>query len=676
MKLYFKISVFILIVFSLLSFAFGQKYLNLMPYPAKLSVYEGQFSLTKDFSISIKGNPDKRLFQYLNNFVKRLSGRTGLFFNIEKFNSVIQYDNASMLIECKRNGKVVLGEDESYSLNISDKQINLKAENDIGIMRGLETILQLLSSDANGYYFPALQIDDSPRFKWRGLMIDVARHFMPVDVIKRNLDAMAAVKMNVLHLHLSDNQGVRVESKIYPKIQELCSDGEYFTQEQIKEIVSYASDRGIRVIPEFDIPWHTTAWFVAFPELASQPGPYKIERNWGIFDPVFNPAIEETYIFFDKFFGEMATLFPDEYFHIGGDEGTDKHWLANQQIVEFMKKNNIPDVHKLHRYFNLRILDILTKYNKKMIGWDETLLPEMPTNIVIQSWRGIKSLFESAKKGYMSILSNGYYIDLIQPTDFHYFNDPLPDSLELSNEEKERILGGETTMWSELVTPETIDSRIWPRTIAIAERFWSPAHHRDINSMYARSEIISYQLEELGLTHIKNQDMMLRRLSAYNDITPLKTLLEVIEPVKIYTRHHQGVKYTSLSPYTRIVDAAIPDVKKAREIRKKVDELIKTRDFKLVNELLAEFQKYKNNHSEVLKLIEKSPIIREIEPLSYNLKKLSEVGINLVMAYKTKIKITDKQKLEYQKIIDEAKKPYGQVEIMIVSAIDKLLKSS
>lgn len=663
------------LTFSFNLFSFSKDEIKLIPYPANFELKEGSFPIQNDFNVSVKGNPDKRLFPYLNNFLKRLSGRTGLFFRKDWINSITDQETALMVIDCKKNGKVVLGEDESYTLSVDKNRITLTSETEIGAMRGLETLLQLLSINKDGYYFPFVKIEDSPRFKWRGLMIDVSRHFMPVEVIKRNLDAMAAVKMNVLHIHLSDNQGVRVESKIYPKIQELCSDGEFFTQEQIKEIVAYADGKGIRVIPEFDIPWHTTAWFVGFPELASAPGPYKIERNWGVFDPVFNPAIDATYEFFDKFFGEMASLFPDEYFHIGGDEGTNKHWLANKDIVEFMKKNNIPDVHKLHSYFNLKILSILTKYNKKMIGWDEILMPEMPTNIVIQSWRGQKSLFESAKKGYMGILSNGYYIDLIQSTEFHYLNDPLPDSVVLSPAEREKILGGEATIWSELVTPENIDSRIWPRTIAIAERFWSPSNTRDIKSMFERMECVSFQLEELGITHIKNQDMMLRRLTANNDITALKFLLDFIEPVKIYTRHSQGVKYTSLSPFTRVVDAALPDVKGAREFRSDVDLLLNSKNYQNFDKIKSILKRIKNNHNELLKLIAISPILKEIEPLSENLSRLSEIGLTALNSIKSKAKLTEQQKEEMLKIITESKKPHGQVEIMIAGAIEKIVKS-
>ncbi len=667
--------VLLFVLFSTLS-ANDKKEINVMPIPAKYELLDSKFKLDNNFGFTVKGNVDERLYQYATRVLRRLSGRTGLFFKQDVITKQSANQNNLFVIDCKKSGKVVLGENESYELKINYNIITLNAETDLGIMRGLETFLQLLTNDKDGYYFPSVNIQDNPRFKWRGLMIDVSRHFMPVDVIKRNIDALAMVKMNVLHLHLSDNQSVRVESKLFPQIQQNCTDGEYFTQEQIKDIVLYASNRGIRVIPEFDIPWHSTAWFAALPKLASAPGPYTLERNWGVFDPVFNPAIEETYDFFDKFFGEMVKLFPDEYFHIGGDEGTPKHWSENTQIQAFMKKNNIPDIQAMHNYFNLRILKILTKYNKKMVGWDEILQPGMPTNIVIQSWRGQQSLFESAKKGYMGILSAGYYIDLIQSAEFHYLNNPVPDSVKLQPAELDRILGGEATMWAELVTPENEDSRIWPRTAVIAERFWSPSSVNDINSMYQRMDRINFLLEEVGICSIKNQEMMLRRLCNNNNTKALKTLIDVIEPVKGYTRHSQGVKYTTYTPYTRVVDAAFPDVKTARDFRNKVDEYLITKNIDILKDLTNLLTTLKNNHLEIKNLISLSPILKEIEPLSLNLSKLSLAGLDVINILENGQKLSASAKSEMLKTVENSKKPYGQTEIMIVSAVEKLINEA
>ena len=197
-----------------------------------------------------------------------------------------------------------------------------------------------------------------------------------------------------------DDQGFRIESKKYPKLQEMGSDGQFYTQDQVKEVVTYAAERGIRVVPEFDIPGHSTAWFVGYPEYASAPGPYQIERRFGIFDPTFNPTDESVYKFFDGFFGEMSKLFPDAYMHIGGDETKGTQWDANPKIQAFKKKKGLKDNAALQAYFNKRIEKILKKHGKKMVGWDEILHPDLPKDIVVQSWRGEKSLIAGAKQGY------------------------------------------------------------------------------------------------------------------------------------------------------------------------------------------------------------------------------------------------------------------------------------
>ena len=323
--------------------------------------------------------------------------------------------------------------------------------------------------------YPAIHIEDRPRFPWRGLMLDVSRHWMPVEVVERNLDAMAAVKLNVFHWHLSDDQGFRAESRRFPRLQQLGSDGNFYTQADIRHVVAYARDRGIRVVPEFDMPGHTNSWLVGYPELASAPGPYSIGRTWGVYDGAMDPTREETYEFLDAFLGEMTQLFPDPYFHIGGDEVNGKQWSQSASIQAFAKEHNLEGTRGLQVYFNQRIQKLLQKYGKIMVGWDEVLHPDLPADTVVQSWRGQASLAEAASKGYRGILSAGYYLDHLRPASYHYGIDPLADAAQkLTPEEASRILGGEACMWAEYADAETVDSRIWPRAAVIAERLWSP----------------------------------------------------------------------------------------------------------------------------------------------------------------------------------------------------------
>jgi len=647
----------------------------LMPVPASLVWQEGQLRLDEKFSVGGKARPDQRAFKAAVRFLQRLSGRTGLFLLQDYLKEQKITAETKLIYHYERAGKLEPGEDESYRLVVKPEKIELTAPTDLGIVRGFETLLQLLSADNQGYFFPAVDIKDQPRFTWRGLLIDSCRHFMPLEVIKRNLLAMAAVKMNVLHWHLSEDQGFRVECKTFPKLHQLGSDGLYYTQEQIKEIINLASDLGIRVMPEFDIPGHSTSWFVAYPEYASAAGPFSIERKFGVFGPVFDPTRPEVYRFFDKFFKEMASLFPDPYLHIGGDEVEAKQWKENPKIQAFMKKHNLPDNHALQAYFNREILKILTRYHKKMVGWDEIYQPGLPKDIVIQSWRGTQALVDGAKKGYQGLLSNGYYIDLCETAERHYLNDPIPPDSPLSESEKKLILGGEATMWAELISPETIDSRIWPRTAAIAERLWSPVEVRNVDDMYERLKVLSLQLEDTGLQHLKNQDMMLRRLASSEKIDQLKKLARLCEPVKGYARHSQGKQYTSLVPLTRFVDACFPESLEARDFRKQMEKFLQEVKPETAASLYARLLEWKGIKYDLEALSQANPVLQEVLPLA---EVLEETIMMMSKALELKLsgKKPDPAWLEASlKKLEEMKKPRAECQVALVPALETLLKS-
>ncbi|MEP6806204.1 MAG: family 20 glycosylhydrolase, partial [Flavobacterium sp.] len=244
--------------------------LNLMPWPQSVVLNDGNFALNKNFKVNITGNPNPRIFGGVTRFLRRLDGRTGIFFEqgfIAKLNEV---PDATLQINCEKGGKIGLYEDESYHLDIKQNQITINATSDLGALHGLETLLQMLQNNSTSFYFPNSKVSDFPRFTWRGLMIDAARHFQPIDVIKRNIDGLAAMKMNVFHWHLVDDQGWRIEMKKHPKLIELASDGMYYTQEEIKNIVKYADERGILIVPEIDVPGHGSAILTAYPEIGSK----------------------------------------------------------------------------------------------------------------------------------------------------------------------------------------------------------------------------------------------------------------------------------------------------------------------------------------------------------------------------------------------------------------------
>jgi hexosaminidase len=545
---------------------------NLLPLPSSVQFGSGRLAIDTAFQIGASGVVDDRLRHAVARALVRLSRQTGLEVSRDL---AADATKARLTIVCDGPGASVpsLDENESYTLEVTGDRATLRAPTVVGALRGLETVLQLTTADRGGWYLPAVTIQDTPRFRWRGLLIDVARHWMPMDVIKRNLDLMAAVKLNVLHLHLTEDQGFRIESKRYPALHEKGSDGNYFTQAEMKELISYAADRGIRVIPEFDMPGHSTSWLVGHPELGSAPGPYSIERTWGIMEPALDPTREEVYKLLDGFLGEMAALFPDAYLHIGGDENKGTQWMANERIRAFMKQHDIADPNGLQAYFNKRLLTIVQKHGKKMIGWDEVLHPDLPKDIVVQSWRGPKSLGEAAKQGYSGILSNGYYLDLNFPTSQHYLVDPLPDSLGLTAEQAARVLGGEAAMWSEYVDPGNIDSRLWPRLAAVAERLWSPKTVTDVDDVYRRLALFSPWLEIAGSRHITGQGILVRNLAKGGDIAAVSTLIGVIEPVKEYRRGDLH-KSTQFTPLTRVSDTAQPESFEAHRVNRAIDALV------------------------------------------------------------------------------------------------------
>lgn len=648
---------------------------NLMPVPRELRTDAGRFPIDQTFRLSITGSFDKRLYAEASRFIRRMGEKTGFFYDKQGFVSAADNNrNDPLIMQVKRPGRLKVGEAEGYSIDINNIQIKVSAETDLGAIHALETLMQLVSTDSAGYYFPCLHIKDEPRFVWRGLLLDVALHFMPIDVVKRTLDGMAAVKLNVLHLHLSNDQGFRVESKVFPALHLKASDGSYYTQQNIKEIIQYAGQRGIRIVPEFVVPGHTTAILTVFPELASVKKKYTLERYFGVFDPALDPTNPKVYAFLDKLYTEMASLFPDEYFHIGGDEVTGKDWLNTPHIADYMKAHGMKTFQDLQADFNKKLYPIVKKTGKKMMGWDEILHANIPGSITIQSWRGREAFFESVRKGHPAILSHGYYIDLIQHADTHYLNDPIPDSVKLTAAETALVLGGEATMWSELITPETVDSRIWPRLAPIAERLWSSAEVRDVPDMYRRMDVVSLQLDALGMRHIAYRAPMLRKLANGNDTKALEILLDVIEPLKIYERNSGDTMYTVFSPFSKIADAAIPDPALPRVFNSWVDKYLADKSPEFEKKIIDQLTEWRNNHKNFQLLINNSPVLKEAEMLSESLSQIAVSGLEALEYLRSGAGSNISEWIaEQKKVLSKAREPGGRCELQVVNAIEKLV---
>ena len=658
-----------------------QPLLSLMPVPANVQAGNGSLRVDSSFSVTLTGYTEPRLEQAAARFRKQLSRQTALLLSAKpadaaKATLVVHTDHASKPIQ-------EVGEDESYVLEVTATGAKLTAPTPLGTLHGLQTFLQLVEVSPDGYAAPAVTIQDKPRFPWRGLMIDVARHFIPLEVLKRNIDGMETVKMNVFHWHLSENQGFRAESRKFPKLHGLGADGMYYTQEQMRELVEYARERGIRVVPEFDMPGHSTAWFVGHPELASGKGPYEIDKKWGIFDPAMDPTNERVYKLLDELIEEMAKIFPDHFFHIGGDEVNGKEWDANPKIQSFMKAHGIKNNEGLQAYFSERVQKLVVKHGKVVVGWDEVLVPGVPKDIVIQSWRGQASLAQAAKQGYRGILSNGYYLDLGWLAARHYAVDPMSgDAANLAPEEKQHILGGESCMWAEYVNPENVDSRIWPRNAAIAERFWSPQEVRDPASMYARLDFISARLEWLGLTHKTYYRPMLQRIAGSSspvEFAALRTLTDVVEPVKDYTREQTALaEPTSATPMNRVVDAVPLESDAGRHFGELAEQYLASscRDAAVEARLHAQLALWRDNDARLQPLAQRSFLVKEVAANSQDLSALGAAGLAALEAIAKGQPASDSWKAQQLAVIEQAKKPKAQLLLIPVPAVQKLLEAA
>ncbi len=643
---------------------------DLMPAPARLEWQPGQLVVDRAFSLGSTGTADPRIDSALARARRRLEG-------LSKLGLVARPGGAKATLVVEAAGPNLpvqaVGEDESYELTVTPKQARLTAATPLGVLRGLETFLQLVRVEGGRAVVAAVKISDRPRFPWRGLMIDVCRRWQPIEVVKRSLDGMAAVKLNVFHWHLSEDQGFRIESKVFPRLHEMGSDGKYFTQDQVREVIAYARERGIRVVPEFDLPGHSTSWLVGHPELGVVPGPFSIVREWGVFDNVLDPSKDEVYVLLDKFFGEMAGLFPDAYMHIGGDEVTPRQWNGSARVQDFIYRKNLDGAHGIQAYFNQRVNEIFTRHGKRMVGWDEVLSPELPRNIVVHSWRGPKSLAEAARLGYDGILSNGYYIDLLHPASDHYASDPIPADSTLTADERKHILGGEATMWSEFVSPETIDSRIWPRTAAIAERLWSPAEVRDVADMYRRLEIESVRLGALGLSHLSSYEPMLARLTAGKPTESMRVLADVVTPLKDYRRGGQRV-YLSSTPLDRLVDTARPDSLAIRTAQAEVDRYVTSapgsRDDAALRRI---FTTWRDNHAVLEPILTASELGQEARPLSRDLSALGRVGLEALDAIQGGTQAGAGWAEASRGVVEKAARPKAEVELAVAPVVAKLV---
>lgn len=639
----------------------------LIPVPSRVEWGVGAAPLRLDstFAVAVEGVRDARVTAAAERLRTRMAAHTGLILA----GPAIPRTNVLRVVVGASSPPIPrLIEDETYTLDVAADGAVLRAATPIGALRGMETFLQLAEAIPNGARVPAVRIDDRPRFGWRGLLVDVARHWLPMPDVLRTIDAMAAAKMNVLHFHLSDDQGFRVESRRFPRLHGRGSDGLYFTQAQMREIIAYAAARGIRVVPEFDVPGHTTAWQAGHPELASGTPPPGIWRNWGVSHGILDPTNEATYRLLDGLFGEMAALFPDPVFHIGGDEVPPATWRNSERIQAWMRARGIADEHALQAHMNRRLSTILQRHGKTMMGWDEILHPDLPTSTIGHAWRGKRFLAQALVAGSPAVLSNGYYIDLYQSAARHYMVDPEEGLDTLSAAQKSRILGGEATMWAEMVTPEILDARIWPRAAAIAERLWSPASVRDTVDLYRRLDAHTQRLERADGLRIDASLRARRARIAGGSHEGFEVLAGLVEPVEGYVRHSQfqranGRKYSQHTPLNRLVDALSPDATPARRFAADVDAAL-SGDSDARDALRLAALRWRLAAADVARLAATSPYSADLGPLATRLTDLAAI-LDATLA--------GTPPTDADARLTAAATPHAEVEFVVVSALRRLV---
>lgn len=521
---------FLLIFLFFLGFINAQEQLNLIPYPQKVELKTGNFEINE--KTLLVGDKKSNEYKYFTEKFKKIYSKD-LSKNIKK----VKPNFISLVLhkDLKIDNKQELN--SNYILDVSDEIILVIGKNSEGVFQGIQTLLQLIETSKDGK-IPALKIQDSPKFAWRGMHLDVCRHFFTVEEVKQYIDYLAMYKLNTFHWHLTDDQGWRIEIKKYPKLTEIGSkrkesmigayvdntfDGKpygpyFYTQKQIKDVVKYAQERHITVVPEIEMPGHDLAALSAYPELACTKGPFESATKWGVFDDVFCPK-EETFTFLENVLDEVMTLFPSQYIHIGGDECPKTRWKECAHCQDLIKKNNLKDEHGLQSYFIQRIEKYVNSKGRKIIGWDEILEGGLAPNAAVMSWTGIKGGVEAAKSNHFAVMTPGSYcyFDHYQgdpqtepnafggftPLDKVYSYNPIP--AELNSEQSKFILGVQANLWTEYILDfKQVQYMIFPRLFALSEVAWGTS--KPYNYKEFESRVINHfkYLDKMDVNYAKS----------------------------------------------------------------------------------------------------------------------------------------------------------------------------
>ena len=522
-----KCKIFFFVVFYV-CFAFGQKPINVIPKPVKTTAINNKFSLNPK-TIIVANNTNSFEVQFLKESIKQQTGLELITKNSHKIGSRIH-----LILEPDSQ----FPNKEAYQLNILGDRAVIYASTNQGLFYGIQTLLQLIpfTTNATEIKLDNLMMDDIPKFQWRGMHLDVSRHFFSKDFIKKYINYLALYKMNTFHWHLTDDQGWRIEIKKYPKLTEVGAwrngsmighytdqtfddirYGGFYTQEEIKEIVAYAKERHITVVPEIEMPGHALAALASYPEFSCTGGPFEVGKTWGVLEDVFCPK-DETFTFLENILTEVIALFPSEYIHIGGDECPKVRWKSCPHCQKRIKDENLKDEHELQSYFIQRIEKFVNSKGRKIIGWDEILEGGLAPNAAVMSWRGTEGGIAAAKQKHFVVMSPGShcYFDHYQgepknePIAFGgytnvekvYSFNPIPK--ELSEEESKYILGAQANVWTEYInTPEHVEYMVFPRIAALAEVLWGTSNPNEYKVFETRLIQHFERYEKKGINYSK-----------------------------------------------------------------------------------------------------------------------------------------------------------------------------
>jgi hexosaminidase len=496
----------------------GQTPISIIPKPSKVTINKGCFRLGRKTKIYIPEEAGlENLAGYLAQIIRQSSGYD---LEIKKFKEAGNYsDSITLRLENQQRS----GEAE-YTLSVTPNLIAVKAAHPAGLFYGVQTLRQLLPADTDTrpgrdvpLTIPCVEIEDKPAFVWRGLLLDCSRRFLSKEYIIRYIDLLALYKMNVLQLHLTDDQGWRLEIKKYPELTETCSKfsprytnekGGYYSQEQMREIIAYAKSRFVTIVPEIEMPGHSSSVFAAYPQLSCTGQKTEIYPFWQgptTTKDVFCAGNDEVFTFLENVLTEVIELFPSEYIHIGGDEVPKDRWNECPKCQARIRQEGLKDTNELQSYFIQRIERFINSRGRKLIGWDEILEGGLAKNAAVMSWRGTQGGLEAASMGHnvvMSPTSHCYFDYDVRRTPLKATYSFNPVGGGLSNEEKKFILGGQGNMWTQSARTESaIDRHIFPRLVALSEALWTPAEIKDFNDFHARLAVHYARLDVMAVKY-------------------------------------------------------------------------------------------------------------------------------------------------------------------------------